>query len=269
MPATKTSSTWSVSAEMAERAFKEAAPLDTTTEVETPEHIRFRYRAAGPSRRALAYLIDFLIRIALGFVLAVVAMIAGVGAGAGAGGLVLLGLFLLEWGYYVLFEVLWGGRTLGKRVMSLRVVREGGYPITFVDSLLRNLLRAADFLPAMYAIGLFSMVRDARFRRLGDLVAGTLVVVEEPTRVSAPIEISPPPSTEELASIPARPRLRGDELEAIEAFLRRRGTLSPAREEELALMIAPTLSQRYGIDVRDPVRLLALVHHLATRRVEA
>src|SRR5438552_18287230 len=93
------------------------APLDTTTEVETPEHIRFRYRAAGPSRRALAYLIDFLIRIAIGFVIVLFAMVAGL-ASTGSGGLLFVGLFLLEWGYYVLFESLWGGRTLGKRVMS-------------------------------------------------------------------------------------------------------------------------------------------------------
>jgi uncharacterized RDD family membrane protein YckC len=254
---------------MIDRSTHEApAPIDTTTDVETPEHIRFRYRAAGPSRRALAYLLDLLIRIAIGFVLVVLAVAAGA-VTDGSGGLLFLGAFLLEWGYYVLFESLWGGRTLGKRVMSLRVVKEGGYPITFVDSLLRNLLRAADFLPAVYAIGLFVMARDSRFRRLGDRVAGTLVVIEEPTRVSAAVDIAPPPTAAELATIPARPRLSAAELEAIELFLRRRGTLAPAREEELAEMIAPALAQRLGLDRRDPSRLLALLYHRATRRGDA
>ena len=239
-------------------------PLDTTTDVETPEHIRFRYRAAGPARRAVAYLVDLLLRGAAAFVLVLVAASAGMLAGQGSMGFVLIGLFALEWGYYVLFETVWGGRTLGKRVANLRVVKEGGYPITFLDSVLRNLLRAADFLPAGYALGLLVMGRDARFRRLGDRVAGTIVVVEEQTRVGARLEISPPPTTEELEKIPARPQLSADDLEAIELFLRRRGTLTVAREDELAQMVAPIYAKRLGLEYRDGSRFLALLYHRAT-----
>ncbi len=81
--------------------------------------------------------------------------------------------FILEWGYYVFFETTASGRSPGKRALSLRVVKEGGYPIGFIDSVLRNLLRGADFLPVGYVVGLFAMAGDARFRRLGDRVAGT------------------------------------------------------------------------------------------------
>jgi uncharacterized RDD family membrane protein YckC len=240
--------------------------LDTTTDVETPEHVRFRYRTAGPARRAVAYLVDLLLRGAAAFVLVLLGATAGLLTGGASMGFVLLGIFALEWGYYVLFETLWGGRTLGKRVAGLRVVKEGGYPITFLDAVLRNLLRAADFLPAGYALGLVVMGRDARFRRLGDLVAGTIVVIEEQTRVGARLEISPPPTPAELEAIPARPSLSAQDLEAIELFLRRRGTLTLAREEELAQMVAPIFARRMGLEFRDGSRFLALLYHRATHR---
>jgi uncharacterized RDD family membrane protein YckC len=239
-------------------------PLDTTTDIETPEHIRFRYRAAGPARRAVAYLVDLLLRGAAGFVLVLIAASAGLLTGGGSMGFVLVGMFALEWGYYVLFETVWGGRTLGKRVANLRVVKDGGYPITFLDSVLRNLLRAADFLPAGYALGLLVMGRDDRFRRLGDRVAGTLVVVEEQTRVGARLEISPPPTPAELELIPARPQLGAADLEAIELFLRRRGTLTSEREDELAELVAPIYARRLGLEYRDGSRFLALLYHRAT-----
>src|SRR4029079_7777418 len=99
-------------------------------------------------------------------------------------------------------------RSPGKRALSLRVVKEGGYPIGFIDSVLRNLLRGADFLPIGYLIGLFAMAADARFRRLGDRVAGTMVVVEERSRVAAPLTLAPPPTPAELDGIRTRAPLR-------------------------------------------------------------
>ena len=79
--------------------------------------------------------------------------------------MLLIVAFVLEWGYYVFFETTGDGRSLGKRALSLRVVKEGGYPIGFIDSVLRNLLRGADFLPFGYVVGLFAMAGDSRFRR--------------------------------------------------------------------------------------------------------
>jgi hypothetical protein len=181
-----------------------------------------------------------------------------------AGGFLLLALFAMEWGYFVLFESLWSGRTPGKRALGLRVVKEGGYPITFIDSVLRNLLRAADFLPSAYALALVVMARDARFRRLGDLVAGTMVVVEERARVAESIHIQPPPTDAELEALPQRPPLSALDLEAVELFLRRSGTLSPAREAELAAMVAPIYAARVGIRHPDATRFLALLYSRAT-----
>jgi hypothetical protein len=188
------------------------------------------------------------------------------GLAEAASGFMLVVIFVLEWGYYVVFETLWDGKTPGKHAMGLRVVKDEGYPIRFIDSALRNLLRAADFLPAGYALGVVSMAVDRRFRRLGDRVAATMVVVEERRSVAAPVVVDPPPTREELESFNQRPRLAANELEALELFLRRSASLGPAREHELAEMIAPTYARRFGIPYRDPSRFLALVYRRATER---
>ncbi len=242
--------------------------LDTTAEVETPERVRFRYRLAGPTRRAAAYLIDLLIRLALLVVLGMLVQLAfGIvdGAGQASQGVILVILFVLEWGYYVAFETAWSGRTPGKRALGIRVMKEGGYPLGFVDSVLRNLLRAADFLPFAYATAALVMGADSRFRRLGDRVAGTMVVTEERSAVPAPLALSPPPTAAELEPYPQRPRLTAWERESLELFLRRTD-LGPARRQELAEMIAPGLARggwawpAQSRGTVDPARFLALVH---------
>lgn len=242
-------------------------PLDTTVEIETPEHVRFRYHVAGPGTRALAYLVDLLLRGAIVMVIGICAAIGGFAAGEAwehaSGGFMLLVLFVVEWAYYVFFETVWSGRTPGKRALALRVVTEGGHPLRFVDSVLRNLLRAADFLPAAYAIGVVVMGRDPRFRRLGDLAAGTIVIAEERAVVAGQLRLDPPPTPAELRPLPQRIPLSGDELDAVEIFLRRAGKLSPARELELAEMVAPVFAERMGMRYRDAARFLALLHYRA------
>jgi uncharacterized RDD family membrane protein YckC len=240
-------------------------PIDTIAVVETPEHIRFRYRTAGPAQRAVAYAIDLVVRGMIASFLAVVALIADVVPGATTG-LVLIGLFLLEWGYYVLLETLMGGRSFGKRALRLRVVRQDGRPLGFGDSLLRNLLRAADFLPLGYAIGLVVMSRDPLFRRLGDMVAGTIVVSEQAPRASRASSTMAPPSAKELARLPERLELTAAEIEAIELFLHREGELSPVRQDELAEIVAPVFARRMQLRYKSAARLLALLHHRATGR---
>lgn len=243
-------------------------PLDNTTWVETPEQVRFRYNVAGPTRRYLAYLIDFVIR-ALGFLIVsfIVGLLTGVGMGAGGlgTGMLLVLMFGMEWGYYVLFETLWNGRTPGKRALGLRVVKEGGYPLSFMDSVLRTLLRAADGLPPAfgflptYASGVLTAAFDKRFRRLGDRVASTMVVIEEPVRATTTIVIDPAPTRAELDLLPARPPLSADEYEALDLFFRRT-TLSEARRHELAALIVPTFARRMGTPARDPLRFLEVLY---------
>jgi uncharacterized RDD family membrane protein YckC len=147
--------------------------IDTLRVFETPEGVDLGLRLAGPVPRAAAFAIDLLIRAALYLVLTPLMALAGLG-----GGLVLLALFLTEWFYPVWFEVR-SGATPGKRALGLAVVNDDGTPVGPSASLIRNLLRAVDFLPLFYGVGLVSMLVDRDFRRLGDLAAGTLVIYAE------------------------------------------------------------------------------------------
>jgi uncharacterized RDD family membrane protein YckC len=240
--------------------------LDNTVEVEPPEHVRFRFHVAGPTRRAWAYLVDWLVRV-LAFVGIELMMLLGTGHQVGAGKAIfssgtLLSLFFIEWAYFVVFEAAWNGTTPGKRLLKLRVVKVGGYPLSFADAVLRNLLRTADFLPVGYLVGLLVMSWDGRFMRLGDRAAGTMVVIEDPVRVAPAIVLDPPASEAELAGFPPRVVLTLSEREAIELLLRRRD-LSAARRSELADTIAPLFAHRFNMKTGDSVRFLALLYFVA------
>lgn len=251
---------------MQRRKQRSAEALDTTVFVETPERIRFAFQLAGPAQRSVAYLIDLLIRATAVTAVGFAAFVAGAGsqALAGAGfGVLALAVFLLEWGYYVACEHWMNGQSIGKRALGLRVVRTDGLPLGFAESVIRNLLRAADFLPAGYALGALICAADARFRRLGDLAAATMVVIERKQDVLPAVQLEPPLRPGELDSIPMRPSLDEEELDAIELFLRRSKHLNPYRGEELAGMVAPVFARRMRLAYRDPARFLALLHHRA------
>lgn len=243
------------------------APLDTITDIDTPERTRFSCRLAGPGQRALAYLLDGAVRAALLALLAAVILGAGLGgerlSGVGTG-LVLVALFVVEWCYYVACELWMGGQSFGKRALHLRVVCNDGLPIGLRESILRNLLRAADFLPSWYVVGGLVMSLDPQFRRLGDLVAGTFVVVEGKEPTLPAIAISPAPTLEELRALPAQLHFEEQELDAIDHLMRRKLNLSSARAQELATLLAPRLAQRLNVQYADPLRFLALLYHRAT-----
>jgi uncharacterized RDD family membrane protein YckC len=252
------------------------APLDTDVAIETPEHIVFRYRLAGPARRLLAYLLDLVIcyTALCGVALVVVLVSVGVSGIAGPAddavgastGILLVLLFLVQWVYFAAFEA-HGGRTPGKAALGLRVLTTTGRPIGFRAAALRNVLRAADALPLTYAAGclsiagLVSMSATRRFQRLGDLVAGTMVVIPERARPAIPVVLWPPAQASELETLPNDARLLPHERHAIEMFLRRRGRLGRAREQELAAMIAPLMG--FAIAPTDPSRALALLYDRA------
>lgn len=240
--------------------------LDTDVEIESPEHVVFRHRVAGPARRAVAYIIDLIVCYGTVAMAAVIVAIAGADfsdSTARAGiGLILLLVFVAQWVYFVLWEGL-RGTTPGKMALGLRVLTTDGRPIAFAASAIRNVLRAADVLPTAYLVGLGAMFATQRFQRLGDLAAGTMVVVVKRASKAAPIRLTPPPAPKELATIAARVLLDAEERTAIELFLRRRGTLGQERERELAEMIAGPLKGRFGGKDVHPVRLLALLYDRA------
>jgi uncharacterized RDD family membrane protein YckC len=254
------------------------APLDTDVAIETPEHIVFRHKVAGPARRFLAYLLDLLLCYAVFAAVAFLVMLATFGSGGiegaadgamGTGiGLLLVILFAIQWVYFAVLEA-WHGRTPGKRALGLRVVTATGRPIGFRAAALRNVMRAADALPLTYSAGLLSiaglasMSTTRRFQRLGDLVAGTIVIVPERAHAATPLILFPPAQAYELAQLPDDVRLDADERQAIEMFLRRGPRLGRARQLELAAMIAPALAARFGLRNEDPARTLALLYDRA------
>lgn len=207
--------------------------LDTLTQVETPEGIALRLRAAGVVPRALAWVIDFALRVAVIWMLSILMMFLG---DAGMG-IYLIVLFALFWLYPVLFEVLRDGQTIGKKAMGLRVIHANGTPVTWIASTVRNLLRTVDMLPFFYGFGVIAGLIDPRGRRLGDMVAGTLVVHVE--KVALPI------GAPDVPALPLSQALSLEEKSAIIAFAERAQQLTEERQRELA-DILPTLTDAHG-----------------------
>ncbi len=205
------------------------APLDTRIRMETPEGIDLLLRPAGLVSRAMAFSIDLLIRaVVLGALFLLLSPFDTFGMGLGA-----LALFLVTWWYMVLFEVLNQGRSPGKHIMGLRVVHDDGTPIGWPASLLRNLLRFVDMLPFGYSVGAFTCLQHPLFKRLGDLAAGSLVIYRD-----TPIERPDLPDAEPVITPVA---MTLDEQRAMLSFAERQPGLSPARTQELALILAQPL----------------------------
>jgi uncharacterized RDD family membrane protein YckC len=227
-------------------------PLDTLYTAETPEGIALSLRPAGVVARALAYAVDFGIRLGMFFV---IAMVAGALGGMGSA-VLLISYFALEWFYPVAFELALGGATPGKRMMGIQVVMDSGLPVTPGASVIRNLLRAADFLPFLYAAGAACMLMRADFKRLGDIAAGTLVVYAQSVWLHGEL-----PDAEPLA--PARPLAQREQV-AILAWAGRATRLTPERLEELAHIAATVIP---GDGTRDATpRLLGLAQWVLGRR---
>lgn len=224
--------------------------LDTIHPVETPEGIELHLPVAGLVSRALAWVIDTLIRGFIYMLLAVVLMPMGK---TGLGILLIL-TFLTEWFYWVIFEVKRGGRTPGKSSMGLRVIHDDGTPISWGASMIRNLLRVVDFLPLFYGFGMVSVIMSRDFKRLGDHAAGTLVIYEE----------RPGKPAERIEAAPLRPPypLQLEEQQAILAFDERSPKLTGERAQELAELTGPLMEgQAYPVDA-----LRGMAHWLAGER---
>lgn len=225
--------------------------LDTLYTAETPEGIALSLRPAGVVPRSLAYMVDLGVRIGMFFALSLVALPFG---GMGQG-LLLVSYFLLEWFYPVLFELTRAGATPGKRMFGLQVVMDSGLPVTPAAALTRNLLRAADFFPLLYASGLLSMLLRRDFKRLGDLAAGTLVVYGDHVALHGALP-------DAVATAPARP-LAPREQAAIVAWAGRASRLTPARLDELAVLAASVTPGQGGDATR---RLLGVAQWLVGNR---
>jgi uncharacterized RDD family membrane protein YckC len=234
--------------------------MDDRYTIDTPENIEFAYDIAGIGSRFLAAIIDSLV---IGAALLIVGIIIGivtsrnefdgsaVGSLTAAIGAILS--FLILWGYYIVFELVWNGQSLGKRAIGLRVVREGGQPITFVSSAIRNLIRIVDFLPAFYGIGVIVMFVDRRARRLGDLAGGTLVVKERRGVTLESLTTTPatptarPGEPAQQVTLPSIHLLNDQDYNLVQEFLRRRSELGRDARVRLGGQLASGLQARLGL----------------------
>jgi uncharacterized RDD family membrane protein YckC len=241
--------------------------METHTEmrfsIDTPELVALEFPLAGIGSRFIAILIDYGLQFAA-FIVLVLSMMLFLPSmqkfestsAKWAIALLILIPFLLHWGYFTLFEGLWHGQTPGKRVAKIRVIQQSGRAITIFESLSRNFVRAIDFLPAFYVVGSISIFVTHRNQRLGDLVAGTLVVHEGQTHDHAVAntrmftQVAPQAAAvPRVTSIPADAlgRLGEADLQAIETFLERRLDMTLEVRQSLATRLVASTAARMNL----------------------
>ncbi len=256
-----------------------AGSLDSVLEIPAPEFIIFRAQTAGPMARFFAVALDHIIIFVLLLIAAFFAMVlaafemSATSSGGFASFLLFIAFFLLQWFYFFAFEWLNKGRTPGKMALGLRVISIDGTAVDVVQILIRNLLRMADMFPLKflfwllylptYSIGLISMVASApRFRRLGDLAAGTIVIREltpEKERMT-----KAPVSEDLVRQISFRILPSATLVQALHDFASRYDRLHPARRAEIAERIRPGLERFTGEQNCTAEELLLACHRKLT-----
>ena len=232
--------------------------------IETPEHLVLELELAGVGSRIAAAACDAVLLgvLYVGLGLALVALATGRETPGPWSTLVavlaLLALFLLFWGYFLLFEALNHGRTPGKRLMGIRVVMDTGHPITFAAAAVRNLIRVVDALP-FGLVGLAFVLVHPQNKRLGDIVAGTVVARDRPEDLQlAGVPTNRQPGTEPLETGP--PELSDEEFRLLDQYLERLerldGTLRRRFTADLAARFAPRFPRRDP----DPEAFLMRLH---------
>ena len=219
--------------------------------IRTPENLEVSYELAGAGTRASAYIVDFLLMTLLlslfqnlfaailvplpeelhGYVAALLGLIA----------------FVYFNAYFIVFELLWAGQSPGKRIVGIRVIKSGGFALRFSDTLIRNLLRAVDFIPLFYGVGFASLLLTRQCQRIGDLVAGTLVVYQEKSvpdsSFASPVtsDTSVPFPIGKLGNIPI------DVMETCDEFLRTKDQLAPKYRQQIAADLLELVERTAGL----------------------
>jgi uncharacterized RDD family membrane protein YckC len=203
--------------------------------VVTPENVEVTFDLAGLGTRFLASLMDYVLvgLVMLALILLLVYAFANLLGLTGTwlvAACILLG-FMVDWCYFIGFESGWRGQTPGKRRMGLRVLRAGGFPVDRRAIIIRNFMRAVDFLPGFYSAGVVSIFASSQNQRLGDMAAGTVVVREEAETAEHPLHPQPAP-----ARFPADvvSRLSPDGAELLRGYMGRRQDLDDEVRERIA-----------------------------------
>jgi uncharacterized RDD family membrane protein YckC len=250
-------------------------PIANQLNIDTPELVSIEMPIAGVGSRFIALVVDYLILTVGGIVvtLGLVVVVAAVHVFAHWSenwviAFIFILLFLVNWGYFALFEAFWNGKTPGKRAAKIRVIHRSGRAISFVEALARNLVRAIDYLPGFYAVGVVAIFVSKQNQRLGDMVAGTLVVHDReidtphwgevgnrtftastfalPAAQNSPMA---PPHLSVVLSTPALAKLTASDLQVLEGFFARRLDMELAVRAALAQRIAAALCAKSGLEI--------------------
>ncbi len=249
--------------------------MERTVDVATGESVAFSYELAGVGSRFLAVFIDLTIQVAV--LIGAVLIFAWIGsslpgakipaappqlqkfAAAIVQGLFYVAIFMLFFGYFILFEWLWQGRTPGKRLLGIRVVRDGGFTVDLISSMIRNVVRILEAALGFYAISAISALLSAQNRRLGDFAAGTLVVRDQPYERARALAFSEP-----VREDPVIRELTAHDRELIRQYAERRASLGAEPRLRLAATIAagvrPKLAAAYA-HLDDDSLLIFLAHN--------
>ena len=261
---------------------KAQTTIDLTAVITTPENIQFEYRIAGPFRRLPALLLDFAIRTMCLIAFFMLMVFVGVAVAFPFGVMVfvfLISSFALDWFYGIFFETFWNGQTPGKWLTKIRVLSVDGRPINAFQATVRNFLRLADFAPMVslemfaadappayviptFLVSLICMTLTSRFQRLGDLAAGTMVVVNERSWVPTNVKLEDARVVSLSEHVPPNFRMSSTLAKAIALYAERRSRISIGRRTELASHLAKPLLKLFNFrDDTSPDLLLCALYY--------
>ncbi|MCA0150029.1 MULTISPECIES: RDD family protein [Rossellomorea] len=156
-------------------------------DIRTPEYVSLKFQPAGLGSRAAALMIDQIILTIVNILIVVLLFFVLADDNLKLNmfdfnsvllGFFLITIFVINWGYFFALEYFWGGKTVGKRMLGIRVIQENGHSVTLLSCFIRNLMRIIDMLPVSYFLGMIMIFLHSKHKRLGDIVAGTIVVHE-------------------------------------------------------------------------------------------
>jgi uncharacterized RDD family membrane protein YckC len=241
--------------------------------IETPEQTALDFAIAGVGSRFLALAYDMLIQLLVGIIVGVTAALlspvfSSLPSQASLWGVAILILFyfLLYFGYYAFFEIIWNGQTPGKRKAGIRVIKDSGRPLTPAESIGRNLMRIVDWLPSLYAVGLVCAILNRENKRLGDLLVGSLVVREASLSDLKPTWQTTPLPSDVISAPLGADRLTPEEFALVDSFLNRRSALEPDVRYRMADEILRRLRLKLSLPTDGSLSTEKILESLAYER---
>jgi uncharacterized RDD family membrane protein YckC len=213
--------------------------------IDTPEQMQLQLTVAGIGSRFLALALDTLVQLGFALLLLLVIFFLGISLPRGdwgpwIAGVLVVGAFLIYFGYFAIFEIMWNGQTPGKHAVGIRVIKDTGRPLTAGEHIGRNLMRLIDQLPSFYAVGIICALFNSQNKRLGDLLVGAILVREMELKDAKPVWHSAGQSvpSADVSGV----KITVDQLRLIDTFLTRRHMLNVQVRQRTAVQILTRLN---------------------------